>query len=109
VADDVAQLKGQLYNIEQTLTGSSQTTGLSRAATTDVAGHYVLLNLPPGPRCESCAIGARRRATGFVEAFNLTNASNYGDYVANVASSLFGRPKTASPKRRLQLGCRFDF
>ncbi|HMF59805.1 MAG TPA: TonB-dependent receptor, partial [Vicinamibacterales bacterium] len=55
------------------------------------------------------AIGTRRRATGFVEAFNLTNASNYGDYIGNVASSLFGRPTTASPKRRLQLGFRFDF
>jgi hypothetical protein len=54
-------------------------------------------------------IGTRHLATAFVEAFNLTNTSNYGDYIGNVASSLFGRPTTASPKRRLQLGFRFDF
>jgi hypothetical protein len=50
-----------------------------------------------------------RMATAFLEAFNLTNTSSYGDYAENVASSLFGRPTTASPKRRLQLGFRFDF
>jgi hypothetical protein len=55
------------------------------------------------------AIGTRRLATGFVEAFNLTNTSNYGDYIGTVSSSLFGRPTTASPKRRLQLGFRIDF
>jgi Carboxypeptidase regulatory-like domain/TonB dependent receptor len=50
-----------------------------------------------------------RMVTAFVEAFNLTNQSNYGDYIGNVRSSLFGRPTTASPKRRLQLGLRLDF
>jgi hypothetical protein len=55
------------------------------------------------------AIGTRRLATAFVEGFNLTNTSNYGDYIGSVASSLFSRPTTASPKRRLQLGFRFDF
>ena len=52
---------------------------------------------------------SRHVATAFVEVFNLTNTSNYGDYIGSVASSIFGRPTTASPKRRLQLGFRFDF
>jgi hypothetical protein len=55
------------------------------------------------------ALGARRSTTAFIEAFNLTNTSNYSDYIGSVASSLFGRPTTASSKRRLQLGFRVDF
>jgi hypothetical protein len=48
-------------------------------------------------------------ATAFIEMFNVMNASNYGDYIGTLTSALFGRPTTASPKRRLQLGFRFDF
>jgi hypothetical protein len=54
-------------------------------------------------------LGARRSGTAFIEAFNVTNEVNYGDYVGTVTSSVFGQPTTAGPMRRTQLGFRFDF
>ncbi len=40
---------------------------------------------------------------GRVEAFNVFNATNYDQYVGQLASPLFGRPVSAFPPRRLQL------
>lgn len=45
----------------------------------------------------------------FVEVFNVINTLNYGDYVGTVTSSLFGKPTTAGPRRRMQLGLRMDW
>lgn len=45
----------------------------------------------------------------FVEVFNVTNTVNYGDYIGTVTSALFGRPTTAGPRRRVQLGLRMDW
>ena len=58
---------------------------------------------------KALTVGTRRAASAFVELFNLTNASNYGDFVGSITSSLFGKPTTAGPKRRVQVGLRFDF
>jgi hypothetical protein len=58
---------------------------------------------------KALTVGNGHSASAFVELFNLTNASNYGDYVGRITSSLLGRPTTAGPKRRLQLGVRLDF
>jgi hypothetical protein len=54
-------------------------------------------------------LGARRSASAFVEAFNVTNEVNYGDYIGTLTSTQFGQPTTAGPKRRTQLGFRVDF
>jgi hypothetical protein len=51
----------------------------------------------------------RHSATAFVETFNLTNHVSYGGYIGTVTSALFGRPTTAEPRRRVQLGFRFEF
>ncbi len=53
----------------------------------------------------------RRAATLFVEGFNLTNTINYNQasYVGVITSALFGRPTSAGPMRRMQLGFRLDF
>jgi hypothetical protein len=58
---------------------------------------------------KTVAVGRRHAAAAFVELFNLTNESNYANYVGTITSSLFARPTTAGPKRRVQLGFRFDF
>jgi hypothetical protein len=50
-----------------------------------------------------------RSASAFVEAFNVTNAVTYGDYIGTLTSIQFGQPTTAGPKRRTQLGFRVDF
>jgi hypothetical protein len=44
-----------------------------------------------------------------VEAFNVTDAVNYGDFIGTITSSRFGEPTTAAPPRRLHLGVRVDF
>lgn len=54
-------------------------------------------------------LGARHSATAFVEAFNLTNTLNYGNYIGTITSAVFGQPTTAGPMRRTQLGFRIDF
>lgn len=53
--------------------------------------------------------GSYRAASAFIEAFNLTNAVNFDGYIGTVTSALFGKPTTAGPMRRMQLGLRFDF
>ncbi|HKY21462.1 MAG TPA: TonB-dependent receptor [Vicinamibacterales bacterium] len=54
-------------------------------------------------------LGHRRSATAFVEMFNLTNHSSYGNYIGTVTSTRFTEPTTALPKRRVQVGVRVDF
>jgi hypothetical protein len=54
-------------------------------------------------------LATRRSVSAFAEIFNLTNATNYGDYIGTMTSALFGQPTTAGPRRRTQLGFRFDF
>jgi hypothetical protein len=44
-----------------------------------------------------------------VDAFNITNRTNYSSYVGNVQSSFFGQPTTALPARRLQFTVRIKF
>jgi hypothetical protein len=58
---------------------------------------------------KSVTLWVGRRASAFVEVFNVTNAVNYGDYIGTLTSDSFGQPTTAGPKRRTQLGFRIDF
>lgn len=44
-----------------------------------------------------------------VDAFNITNRTNYTSYVGNVQSSFFEQPTAAMPARRLQLTGRIKF
>jgi hypothetical protein len=44
-----------------------------------------------------------------VDAFNITNRTNYTSYVGNVQSSFFGQPTAAMPARRLQFTARIKF
>lgn len=44
-----------------------------------------------------------------VDAFNITNRTNYTSYVGNVKSSFFEQPTAAMPARRLQFGGRIKF
>jgi hypothetical protein len=44
-----------------------------------------------------------------VDAFNITNRTNYTSYVGNVQSSFFGQPTAAMPARRLQFTGRMKF
>ena len=55
------------------------------------------------------ALGPGRSATAFLEAFNVTNHVNYGQYTGTITSSQFGLPATAGPPRLVQLGFRIDF
>jgi hypothetical protein len=57
------------------------------------------------------SVRLRRRGSAMflAEMFNLTNAVNYADYIGTITSSQFGKPTTAGPKRRLQLGFRLEF
>jgi len=57
---------------------------------------------------KSVALGAGRSVSALVEVFNITNEPSYSDYISSVTSSLFGRPTTAAPRRRIQLGFRLD-
>jgi hypothetical protein len=44
-----------------------------------------------------------------VDAFNVTNRTNYMSYVGNVQSSFFEQPTAALPARRLQFTARIKF
>jgi hypothetical protein len=44
-----------------------------------------------------------------VDAFNITNRTNYTSYVGNVQSSFFGQPTAALPVRRIQFTARIKF
>jgi hypothetical protein len=44
-----------------------------------------------------------------VDAFNITNRSNFTSYVGNVQSSFFEQPTAALPARRLQFTGRIEF
>jgi hypothetical protein len=54
-------------------------------------------------------IGARRTFSPFVEIFNVTNATNFIDYVGTPGGSQFGLPTAALGPRRMQFGLRLDF
>jgi hypothetical protein len=54
-------------------------------------------------------IGERVSATGFVEAFNLTNTVTHTGFNGSMNSSLFLKPNNALDPRRVQLGFRVDF
>jgi outer membrane receptor protein involved in Fe transport len=51
----------------------------------------------------------RYSATAFWEMFNVFNVDNWLRYQGSLQSSTFGLPLTEAPKRRQQLGFRFDF
>jgi hypothetical protein len=53
--------------------------------------------------------GGRYTATAFWEMFNVFNSDNYLRFQGSLQSSAFGLPLTEAPKRRQQLGFRFDF
>ena len=53
--------------------------------------------------------GDRYSATAFWEMFNVFNTDNFLRYQGSLQSSAFGLPLTEAPKRRQQLGFRFDF
>jgi outer membrane receptor protein involved in Fe transport len=53
--------------------------------------------------------GGRYTATAFWEMFNVFNSDNYLRFQGSLQSSTFGLPLTEAPKRRQQLGFRFDF
>jgi Carboxypeptidase regulatory-like domain/TonB dependent receptor len=44
-----------------------------------------------------------------IDAFNITNRTNYTAYVGNVQSAFFGQPTAALPARRLQFTARIKF
>jgi hypothetical protein len=44
-----------------------------------------------------------------VDAFNITNRTNYTSYVGNVQSAFFAQPTAALPARRLQFTLRVKF
>jgi hypothetical protein len=58
-------------------------------------------------------LGRRAGIDGIAEVFNLLNHANYGSYVNNEASSLYGQPQQnaalAFAPRMVQLGFRFTF
>jgi hypothetical protein len=58
-------------------------------------------------------LGSHAGIDGIVEVFNVLNHANYGSYVNNEASSLYGQPQQnaalAFAPRMLQLGFRFTF
>jgi hypothetical protein len=58
---------------------------------------------------ERIGLGGGRSASLVAEAFNVTNASNYTQYIGDIASTLFGHPTLAGPPRRVELGFRFDW
>jgi hypothetical protein len=53
--------------------------------------------------------GGRYTATAFWEMFNVFNADNWLRFQGSLQSTQFGLPLTEGPKRRQQLGFRFDF
>ena len=54
-------------------------------------------------------LGGRASATAFWEMFNVFNVDNWLRYQGSLQSAQFGLPLTEGPKRRQQLGFRFDF
>ena len=52
---------------------------------------------------------ARQTFSPFVEIFNVTNATNFIDYVGTPGGSQFGQPTAALGPRRMQFGFRVDF
>jgi hypothetical protein len=54
-------------------------------------------------------LGGRRSAAIFWEVFNLFNSTNFIQYQGSLQSSSFGLPQGTGPRRRQQLGFRFDF
>jgi hypothetical protein len=44
-----------------------------------------------------------------IDAFNITNRTNYSSYVGNIQSSFFGQPTAALPARRIQFSARIKF
>ena len=54
-------------------------------------------------------LGGRRSATAFWEMFNVFNVDNWLRYQGSLQSAQFGLALTEGPKRRQQLGFRFDF
>jgi hypothetical protein len=44
-----------------------------------------------------------------VDAFNVFNRVNYANYMGAVSSPFFGRPVSAQPARRIQMGLRMQF
>lgn len=51
----------------------------------------------------------RYSLTFTVQATNVINRVNYGQYIGSLSSSLFGRPVSASPARQLEMSIRFGF
>jgi len=47
--------------------------------------------------------------TLMLEAFNVFNWTNFGGYVGNMKSALFGKPTSAGAPRQIQLGTRISF
>jgi hypothetical protein len=54
-------------------------------------------------------LGGKRNVSVFWEMFNLFNVDNWLRYQGSLQSSQFGLALTEGPKRRQQLGFRFDF
>lgn len=54
-------------------------------------------------------LGGRRSAAIFWEMFNLFNSTNFIQYQGSLQSTSFGLPQGTGPRRRQQLGFRFDF
>jgi hypothetical protein len=50
-----------------------------------------------------------RAMTLGVDAFNLLNRVNYGNYVGTIGSPLFGVPVSARPPRQLQFSARLKW
>jgi len=53
--------------------------------------------------------GGKYTATAFWEMFNVFNSDNWLRFQGSLQSTTFGLPLTEGPKRRQQLGFRFDF
>ena len=54
-------------------------------------------------------LGEKKSITGYFEAYNLINKTNFTSFQANVTAATFGQPTAAGAKRQLQYGARFDF
>jgi outer membrane receptor protein involved in Fe transport len=54
-------------------------------------------------------LGGRRSAAIFWEMFNLFNSTNFIQFQGSLQSTSFGLPQGTGPRRRQQLGFRFDF
>jgi hypothetical protein len=51
----------------------------------------------------------RYRVEFYLQAFNILNRVNYQSYVGNLRSENFGRPLSAGPARRIEVGMNFGF